>query len=86
MEKYLIVAFRNNLPYIMQHGNKLSGIFYNNAPKLFKTMKTAMRNAIKTYLKYQTQCVKVYKIVANEEISSDMFKINDKAEYQIGMP
>ena len=86
MKKFIVVAFRNNFPYIMQNGNVLSGVFYNNSPKLFKTLKTAKQQAIKTYVKYQTQCVKVYEIDENTEVSSDMFKITDKTPYQIGMP
>jgi hypothetical protein len=86
MKKFIVVAFRNSFPYIMQKGNVLSGVFYNNSPKPFKTLKTAKREAIKTYVKYQTQCVKVYEIDENTEVSSDMFKITDKTPYQIGMP
>ena len=83
---YIVVAFgMDSQPSILQYKNVLSWFFYNNAPKAFVNVKTAMRNAVKTYMKYKTKCVKVYAVDKNETISSSMFKLYDKKEtYRIG--
>lgn len=83
---YIVVAFDSEgWPSILQYRNKLSWFFYNNSPKPFVKLQTAIRNAQKVYLKYRTKGVKVYEVNKEQNISADMFSLYDKKEvYRIG--
>lgn len=68
MEMFMVVAWHRGKPYILQHRGVMDWYFYCNSPKLFKTLKSAVRNANKVNAKYKADSVKVYRVEENEEI------------------
>ena len=78
--KFIVVAFYNHMAHFLQYRNVLSRIFYNNAPKPFATLQTAVKNANKVKAKYKVSSVKVYEIYPNQYISSAAFKEDDMKE------
>lgn len=65
--KFVVVGYVNGYAYMLQYGGILNWYFDNNHLKVFKTLKTAIRQAHKVRAKYKVDCVKVYRIYDDDE-------------------
>ncbi|MBP5458499.1 MAG: hypothetical protein J6Y37_18560 [Paludibacteraceae bacterium] len=67
-EKFIVVAWWNGTPYILQMRGVLNWFFDNNSPKVFGTLQTAEKNARRICASYKNNCVKVYRIFSEKEV------------------
>lgn len=80
MERFVVVAWHGGIPYILQYRNVLNWYFINNRTKVFKTKKTAIKEACKIMAKYRSECVKVYSITENESVYGDAIRKWEREE------
>lgn len=71
---FIVVAWYEGIPYILQGRNVLNWYFANNSPKVYKNLKTATKAAYKVWSRYKSKVVKVYRINEDEMIGSDTIR------------
>ena len=80
MNKFIVVCWYNEIPYMLQYRNVVNYYFYNNRIKVFKTSKTAIATANKLSRKYLNSSVKVYTINDNDYVGTDYIRNWDNSE------
>ena len=71
-EHYIVVAYHEGFAYILQLKGVVAGVFYNNAPKVLKTYKTARKEACKVLVHKKCEYVRIFKVYWNDRVSTDI--------------
>jgi hypothetical protein len=79
--KFIVVAWYEDIPYMLQGRGVIGWCFYNNHLKVYKSLKTAIKGAYKVVSKYKCHCVKVYRIYdADERIGGDAIRMWEREQ------
>ena len=80
MERFIVVAWFGGIPYMLQYRGVVDWYFYNNHIKVFKTKKTAIKDAYKVAAKYKYDTIKVYSITEGEGVCGDNIRRWEREE------
>ena len=80
MERFIVVAWYCGTPNMLQYRGVVDIFFYNNHIKVFKTKKTAIKDAYKVAAKYKYDTIKVYSITEGEMVCTDHIRRWEREE------
>lgn len=79
--KFIVVAWYEDIPYMLQGRGVIGWCFYNNYLKVYKSLKTAINGAYKVVSKYKCHCVKVYRIYDDDgNIGGDTIRMWEREQ------
>ena len=79
--KFIVVGWLYNTPYMLQGRDVMNWYFYNNYLKVYKSLKSAEKAANKVISRYKFHSVKVYCIYDDDEmIGGDAIKMWEREQ------